>query len=162
MLRNFLKTTFRNILKTGGYFAINLIGLALSLACCITAYLNYKYSANFDKQHANYHRIQKVQINKSIEGAEMPFGMVPLPLGHAVQGELSEVEFSVRFHPSGRVIKKDEKTFNKRVGFADPDFFQVFTFPFKSGSPNAFGEQGNIILTENAAAVYFGDQDPMG
>ena len=162
MLRNFFKTTFRSILKTRGYFVINLLGLALSLACCITAYLNYKYAADFDKQHVNYDRIQKVQINKSIEGVEMPFGMVPLPIGHSLQGELSDVELSVRYHPSGQVLKKEEKTFNKLIGFADVDFFKMFTFPFKYGSPEVFGEKGSIILTENTANVYFGEGNPVG
>lgn len=51
MFTNFLKTTVRNMLRNRTYVIINLVGIALSLACCIVGYLNYKYAADFDKDH---------------------------------------------------------------------------------------------------------------
>ncbi len=162
MLRNFFKTTLRSILKTRGYFAINLIGLGLSLACCIVAYLNYKYAANFDRQHVNYERIYKVQVNKQVEGHEIQFGISPLPLGNAIKEEFAELESVVRYTPSGLVIKKDIHTFDKLIAFADPGIFDMFTFPFKYGNAAAFAEPGQIILTDDASGVYFGDKNPVG
>ncbi len=162
MLRNFFKTTFRSILKTRGYFAINLIGLGLSLACCIVAYLNYKYAADFDRQHLNYEQIYKIQVNKKVEGHEIPFGISPLALGHAINEEFAGLQGVVRYTPSGLVIKKDEKTFQKTVGFADLGVFDMFTFPFKYGTAATFQEPGRIIITENTAMVYFGDTNPVG
>jgi putative ABC transport system permease protein len=35
MLKNYLKTAFRNISRHKGYSFINLLGLSIGIACCI-------------------------------------------------------------------------------------------------------------------------------
>ncbi len=162
MFRNFLKTTFRNFLRNKSYVFINLVGLGLTLSCCIVAYFNYKFAADFDRNHQNYQRIYKVQINKSIEGRDMPFGITPMPVGHAIKNELAGISHTSRYTGMGLVLQKEEKILNKYVGFADPDFFGMFTYPFKYGGSEAFQQPGTIILSEETAAIYFGDDDPSG
>jgi len=45
----------------------------------------------------------------------------------------------------------------------DPDFFEMFSFPFALGDPRtAFASLHSVILTERAAAKYFGRDNPMG
>ena len=47
--------------------------------------------------------------------------------------------------------------------FADSTFFQVFDFPLLRGNPNtALVAPFSIVLTEDAAQQYFGDEDPIG
>ncbi len=162
MFFNFLKTTFRNFLKNKSYVIINLVGLGLTLACCIVAYFNYKYAADFDRNHENYKRIYKVQVNKNIEGNNLPFGISPLPIGHAIKGQLAGVSHTSRYQAMGLVLQKDLKILSKRVGFADPDFYDMFTYPFKYGDKSAFAQRGNIILSAETAAIYFGEEDPVG
>ena len=162
MLRNFLKTTFRNLLKNRSYVIINLIGLSLSLACCVVGYLNYKFAADFDRNHANHERIYKIQVNKEAQDKEFPYGLSPYALGHAIKGQLTGISHYSRYYNPGFVLKKDLKIFNKEIGFAEDDFFEMFSFPFKYGSKESFLEMGNIILSAETAIAYFGDTDPTG
>ena len=162
MFYNFLKTTFRNFLKNKSYVIINVIGLGLTLACCIVGYINYRYVVDFDTNHANYKRIYKIQVNKSVEDQDIPFGITPLPVGHQIQNELAGISHTTRYNAMGLVLQKDQKILNKRVGFADPDFFEMFTYPFKYGSKEAFGENGKIILSAETAEIYFPNTDPVG
>lgn len=162
MFTNFLKTTVRNMLRNRAYVIINIIGLGLSLACCIVGYLNFKYAADFDKHHENHASIYKVQINKTVQGQHIPYGITPLPLGHEIKNDLAGVSHTVRYASSGMVIQKGEKILNKNIGFADEDLFEMFTFPFKHGDKGAFLTPGNLILSENCSQVYFGDANPVG
>ncbi len=162
MFRNFLKTTFRNLWKNKSYVIINVIGLSLCLACCVVAYLNYKYSADFDKNHVNHERIYKVQITKASGEATQPYGITPLALYSSIKDEFTGVSHYTRYNNPSMVLKKDLKIFNKTIAFADDDFFEMFTFPFKYGNAEAFLQKGNIILSEETAEVYFGEMDPTG
>lgn len=162
MLRNFFKITIRNFLKNKSYVLINLIGMGLSLACCIVGYLNWKYAADFDKNHENHERIYKVQLNKDVQGKNVPYGITPLPLGDAIKDKISGISHYSRYVSTGLILKRDLKVFNQNIGFAEDDFFEMFTFPFKYGNKEAFLDPSSIILNKNVAESYFGDVDPTG
>ncbi len=162
MFKNFFKTTFRNLWKNKNYVIINILGLSLSLACGIVAYLNYKYAADFDDNHVNQERIYKIQIAKSVQDNLVPYGITPMPLGVGLENQISEVEYATRFTRSGIVAKKDNNVLDIGIGFADEHFFDVFTFPFKYGSQSAFSDPGQIILSDQTAEKLFGDIDPTG
>lgn len=163
MLRNFFKITFRNLLKNKSYVIINLVGLGLSLACCIVGYLNWKYAADYDHNHVNHERIYKVQINKDVQGRNVPYGITPLALGNAIEDKISGISHSSRYVSTGLVMKKDLKVFNQNIGFADEDFFEMFTYPFKYGNKEAFLDPSKVILSAFVAESYYGkDYDPTG
>ena len=154
MFTNFLKTTVRNMLRNRAYVIINIIGLGLSLACCIVGYLNFKYAADFDKNHENHASIYKIQINKTVQGRNIPYGISPLPLGHEIKNDLAGVSQVVRYTSSGMVMQQGEKILNKRIGFADEDLFEMFTFPFKYGDKSSFLNPGNLIRFGGQGIVY--------
>lgn len=162
MFRNFFKITFRNFRKNKSYVLINMIGLGLSLACCIVGYLNWKYAATYDQNHVNHDRIYKVQSYKSVQDKNVPYGITPLPLGHNIQDKIAGIEHTTRYTSTGLVLKKDLKVFNQNVAVADDAFFEMFTFPFKYGNKEAFLDKSKIILSAYTAETYFGEVDPTG
>lgn len=162
MLKNFFKTTFRNLWKNKSYVLINILGLSLSLACCIVGYLNFKFAADYDANHENQQRIYKIQVAKSVQDYMVPYGITPLPLGNNLAEQLSEVAYSSRFTRGGIVMKKDNNVFDEGLGFAEDDFFDMFTFPMKYGSKDALQDRGKIILTEEMSEKLFGPIDPTG
>ncbi len=163
MIRNFFKITIRNFLKNKSYVFINMLGLGLSLACCIVGYLNWKFAADYDQNHINHERIYKVQINKDVQGRNVPYGITPLPLGEVIKDKITGISHYTRYTSNGLVLKKDLNVFNREIAFAEEDFFEMFTFPFKYGNKEAFLDQSQIILSTNTANSYFGeDVDPTG
>lgn len=141
---------------------INLIGLGLSLACCIVGYLNWEFAADYDKNHENHAQIYKVHINKSVQNRDVPYGIAPLPLGEQIKGKITGITHYSRYAEDGLVLKKDLKVFNQGIGFVEDDFFEMFSFPFKYGNKEALLDRSKIILSYTAAEVYFGDTDPTG
>ena len=89
MLKNFFKITLRNFLRNKSYVLINVLGLGLSLACCIVGYLNWKYAAEYDQNHVNHANIYKVQIFKSVQNRNVPYGITPLPLGASIEDKIA-------------------------------------------------------------------------
>ena len=51
MLKNYFRVAFRNLIKNKSYVIINTLGLGISLACCVTAYLLLAYNIEFDNFH---------------------------------------------------------------------------------------------------------------
>ncbi|MEO9483039.1 MAG: FtsX-like permease family protein [Ekhidna sp.] len=162
MLKNFFKITLRNFLRNKSYVLINVLGLGLSLACCIVGYLNWKFAAEYDQNHANHEDIYKVHIYKSVQNRNVPYGITPLPLGESIKGNITGITHSSRYTTTGLVMKKDLKVFNQGIAFGEDDFLEMFTFPFKYGNKEALLDRSKIILSAYTAETYFGEKDPTG
>jgi len=162
MILNFFKITFRNFKKNSSYVFINLLGLGISLALVIVAYLNYKYSADYDKNHENYKRIYKIHFNKIVEDQKMPFGITPIPLGAQLKDRYSEVEKVSRYANDELVLKENQKLISKSIAFVEEDFLEMFTFPLKSGSKDALNDPSKILITNELAKAHFGEKNAIG
>ncbi|MEM8892970.1 MAG: FtsX-like permease family protein [Bacteroidota bacterium] len=162
MLKNFFKITLRNFLKNKSYVLINLVGLGLSLACCIVGYLNYKYTADFDTNHANHDKIFKIQGYKAVQNDRVQIGITPLALGDQIKDRYAGISKTSRYASEGLVLKKDLKVFNQNIGFAEDDFLDMFTMPMKFGTASALTDPSKILLSNTVAESYFGDIDPTG
>lgn len=162
MLRNFFKITTRNFLKNKSYVLINLLGLGLSLACCIVGYLNYKYTADFDKNHVNHDKIFKIHAYKEVQNDKVQIGITSLPLGDQIKDRYAGISKNSRYTSYELVLKKGLKVFNKSIGFAETDFLEMFTLPMKHGTKSALNDPSKIILSNTVAESYFGEIDPTG
>ncbi|MBD3413084.1 MAG: FtsX-like permease family protein [Candidatus Aminicenantes bacterium] len=164
MFINIIKTVFRSIKKQKLHAFINIFGLAAGMACCALILLWVRYELSFDRFHQNHENIYRIVAdwNKySWEGMEG----TPQPLGEAVKEHIPEVEDTVRISDHSRqVFRYQEKAFYENKGvIADPSLFNVFSFRFLKGdSDAAFSMPSDIVITENLAMKYFGDEEPMG
>lgn len=162
MFSNFFKITLRNFSRNKIYVLINLIGLGFSLACCIVAYLNWKFDANYDKNHENHASIYKIQSYKSVQGARVEYGITPIALGEQIRNQIPGVTHYSRYEASSFIIKKENNVLEQYIGFGEDDYLEMFTFPFKYGNKEVLLDRSKIILTETMAEIYFGEGDPTG
>jgi ABC-type antimicrobial peptide transport system permease subunit len=63
---------------------------------------------------------------------------------------------------SNSPVKIGEKNFSKRIAWCDTAFFKVFTIKMISGSYSLISNKNSILLDEEMADIYFGDEDPVG
>lgn len=164
MVKNYIKITLRNLAKNKVFVFINIIGLGLSLACCIVAYLNTRFDQDFDKHHVNIDKIYKVHSNKDVQGRSVEYGITPRPMGPQIANDISGIEYVVRYYPGGQSVryKPANKILNQGIGFADPGFLDMFTFKELKGSTKSYENMENIIISDRAAKNFFGDDDPIG
>ncbi len=166
MFRNYFTVAVRNIIKHKGYSFINTAGLAVGMASCILILLWVYDEISYDGFHENAESISRIiqEVHTSNE-VSMEAGTSG-KLGPMLKDEYPEVINFARVTPfnSLRIMKFGKKEFSGFEGvFADPSFFDIFSFLFLKGDSEILKENpGTIILTAKTAETIFGEKDPLG
>lgn len=166
MIKTYLLLAFRNIMKNKFFVLVNVLGLGTTLACCIVAYFNYRYEYDYNKHFDNLDKIYKVNIFRNVNEKEQRYGITPTSLAPAIGDRIAGVENVVRFinanYSLSHKVEEEQKIFSQRLGFADDDFFKVFSFPTLWGTTSTFNEKNTIILTKETSERFFGEVNPVG
>lgn len=163
MFRNFLKVTFRNFRKYKLYTFINIIGLSVALAFCILLFKYIQIESSYDSFHENGENIYRF-VTSTHRGDEIDYSSLsPIQLGPTVADEIPEIKRFTRLLNYTTVVKANENAFYETLLFADPDILNMFSFEIVRGDPEtSLSEKNSAVITETAAAKYFGDTDPIG
>ena len=165
MIKNFFVNAARNLQKHGGYFAINITGLAIGLISFIFISLYVLNELSYDKFHSNYGNIYRVKITGRMAGGELDQAITAAPMAQAILKDYPEVLKATRVRGMGDwLIGFGDRKFNEEgVLFADSNFFDVLDFVMVKGDPQtALVRPRSMVLTEEYAEKYFGNQDPVG
>ena len=163
MFRSYLIATIRTLLKNKGLTAINILGLAIGMACVILIALYIQYEFSYDRHHANATRIYRVIRTVSMENTTSVNPRASGALAPALKRDFPEVQEAIRTQLLTAWVKTDDRFFQQDVCVADREIFNVFTIPFISGDPNtALTQSGSMVLTESMARKFFQNQDPIG
>jgi len=164
MIRNYLKTAWRNILKRKGFSLINVGGLALGMASCLLLLLYVSYHLNFDKQFDHINNIYIVENNQQGDGKIYTFAATPGQMAATIKADIPGVAEAVRttsYMASGLLTNKDN-SFKKDGLFADSGFFSVLSYHFVKGNPvTALTQPNSIVITKELAGILFGNADPI-
>ncbi|NIM15333.1 MAG: FtsX-like permease family protein [Candidatus Aminicenantes bacterium] len=165
MFKNYFKIAFRNIKNYKGYSFINILGLAVGMACCMLLLLWVQDEMSFDKFHEKAENIYRVELDLPRSNGTSHTRLTSYPLGGAIQENIPEVKYAARLaNIRGLMIRYGDKTFiEDEIRAVDPSFLQIFTFPLISGNPKtALNQTYSILITEELAVKYFGTDDPLG
>jgi len=162
MFRSYLKSAVRSLHRNKVPSAINIVGLSIALACCVVVYLFLQVYYSLDTFHERGDRIVMAETVEGRGEHAVTWGTVPLALGPALADELPQVERAVRVVWEGADVRTADYAFEERIAFADPAFFEVFSFPLRAGSPTALAQPDAVILSDETAEKYFGDDEPLG
>ncbi len=166
MFRNYMLIAFRNFKNNTGYSFINIAGLATGMACFILISLWVQHELSYDNFHDDIGSIYRVvDYEQYSNGEEFRFSSNPAGLAPALKDDFPEIVEAVRFARAGsRVVKYKDKSFNEQyVSFTDPEFLTLFSFPLVKGNKeNVLSDINSMVITEEMANKYFGDEDPVG
>ena len=166
MFRNYLKIAWRNLWKHKLFSFINLLGLAMSMAVGLIVIIIIKEAYSYDKFHPQMDRFYRVITDVYAENNSVrKFASTPLPLAEKIKTDYGEnIETATRIK---RGIISDmsagDKVFEVEGFFAEPTFFQLFGFDLEKGDEaTALSEPYSIILSEESAAKFFKNENPVG
>lgn len=162
MFQNYFKLAYRSLLANKLVSGINIIGLSIAIGCCIVVYLFLKNYYTLDDFHKNADRIFMVEYKVDRNGADEVWGRSPMPLGPALADNFPQVERAVRTELTGVKVYSGERVYDELLYFADPGFFDMFTFPMVQGSPAGMDEPDGVILSHEAAQKFFPEEEAMG
>lgn len=163
MIRNYFKIAFRNLWKSKGYAAINIVGLAVAFCISIFLFLTAYFQLSFDSFHRDGDRIFQVYLFSNNPEKERKSSSMPMPLTPALKAEYPEIEAAARLMNNSSMVEYKGKSFDKQVMLTDPDFLKIFTFPLlKGNAETALHNLSDIVISENMAKAVFGSEDPVG
>lgn len=165
MFKNYLKIALRNLLGHKGYSLINISGLAVGIAVCIFILLWVQDELSYNRFHKNIDNLY-LAATMHDHGTEKGFGSgAPPAVGPALKNDYPEILNAARYRPSWTeaLVRCGDKSFTERIGFADPEFYEIFSFPFIQGSPKSpYESTYSLVITEKIAKKYFGDEPAVG
>ncbi|HLZ17751.1 MAG TPA: ABC transporter permease, partial [Cyclobacteriaceae bacterium] len=169
MLRHYLITALRNLLRNRFYSAITITGLAVGVTAVFFIAQYLKLELSYDSFHQgaeNIYRIAWINTN--------PQTRTPHPMAQAMVQDFPEVENAVSLSPlwgpgltrqtfSIRNPEKDVRYDESNVLAVDSTFFKVFSFEVVGGDARTvLKNPGGILLSESTALKYFGSTDVVG
>ena len=166
MLKQHLKTAFRNLRRNKFHSAINLFGLAIGFAAVILICLYVFTEFTYDDFHKNKDQLYRVSVKRWREGKLDGDGpeFTP-PIGPAMVQHFPEVKKFARISTERVAYLAYDKEPIKIQGIhhADGSLFDLFSFPLVAGDPTTILQQPfTIVLTEGTSKKIFGDQSAVG
>lgn len=165
MLRNYLKSAVRHLVQHKAFALVNILGLAVGMACCVLMLLYAQDELRFDRFHEKADQIYRVNGTSQNPEGDFYRTTLPPPAAPALQATYPEVEAATRVvqQPRSLITLGNQTYYEDRLFLADASFFEIFTVTWMHGDPaDALHEPGTVILTETTARKYFGETDPLG
>jgi ABC-type antimicrobial peptide transport system permease subunit len=170
MIRNYFKIAFRNILRNKTFALINILGLAVGMACFILITLWIQDELSFDKFHTNKDNLYLLTI---IHPNDVVDPNVPYALAPRLADEFLEFVRYSRIYKLGNLrtcmFKHESGSgmpvmfYEDSVNLVDSSFFSMFSFLFVYGDPeSALQNPDSLVITEKIATKYFGHDNPLG
>jgi putative ABC transport system permease protein len=165
MLKNYLRTSIRNLLRHKSYTFINVLGLTVGLVTSILILLWIIDELSFDNFHSNADRIFRVMVNNTYpDGKIETHPATPAKLKDAIVQEIPEVELAARYSFETELLVKYETIAYNEVGiYSDPTLFQILSFPIVKGSESKpLTDIKSIAISERLAEKLFKNENPIG
>lgn len=166
MIKNYTKTTWRNLNREKTYAVINIGGFSISIACIliILTFIQYEFSYDrFFKNHDKIYRVYNAQSDNDFLGKDKN-AITPLQLANALRIEYPEIQDATVFDWYNALIGKNKEQLYYEAGiFADQHFFRVFPYEFIAGDPKtALDDPFSVVLTASLAEQIFDHENAIG
>ena len=165
MIRNYIKTTLRSLLKNRGYSFLNIAGLAIGITCASLIFLWVQDEVTFNHNFAKRDVLYKVYENQTYNGKTSTFFGTPGPMSKAMVAEIPGIKSAARLTGDGdqALFGLGDKAITEKGNWADPGIFGMLQLPFVSGSAaNAFAQLKSVVISEKMAHQFFAGANPVG
>jgi putative ABC transport system permease protein len=163
MLINYIKIAWRNIIRSKGYSALNILGLATGMAVALLIGLWVYQEYSFDRFLPDYKQAYLVRRNYRGNGSVVTYSGTSLKLADALRRQVPEMEYVAETDDFGaHGLKVGDKKLYIYGGQTAGDFLKIFQYPLIRGNVNSvLKDPYSIVLTESTARTLFGNEDPI-
>ena len=169
MIKSYLKTACRNLLKHKGATIIKLLGLGIGMACCMLILVYLTDELSYNKFNAHYPDIYRVNFNKAGDGQQRSMANTPIPAGPAIAQDIPQVAAVARLYNRTGIMEAatagqaKQKFEEQGVCFTDSTLFDIFSLHFTEGvAKGALAAPNSVVITTGMARKYFGSAPALG
>lgn len=161
MVSNYVKITFRNLLKNRFSALLNIGGLAVGMAVTMLIGLWIYDEITFNKSHKNYDRIAMVMQNAVNNGETSTWNASPYPLANELRKNYgSDFKYVVLTKKESHILNYGDKKLSRSGAFFEPDAPAMLSLTMLKGS-SGLNDPSSVLLSASAANAIFGDADPI-
>src|SRR5258706_5328587 len=128
MFKNYFKVALRYLLRYKTYTAINILGLAVGITCCVLIMLFVRSEFSYDRFNTKADRIYRVWQEEKFQGQDFVNTVTPVPMGPAMKSSFPEVESICREFNFNTLVKIVNNSFNENISIFDSTMFLMFEF----------------------------------
>ena len=163
MLKNYLITTLRYLVRQKTFTIINIAGLAIGMALAILIYIWVQHELSYDRFNSKSEQIYRLIQTQHYASGPLTTPCMPGPIAKDIRNEIPEIENTFMFYSLSMTVNYKDKVYTEDIQLADPELFEMFDFEFIDGNPNhVFDELKSMVITDKMAKKLFDEQDPMG
>jgi putative ABC transport system permease protein len=164
MVKIFFKIALRNIKRYSVYSILNISGMAIGMASAILILLWVLDEWSYDRHFEHADNLYRVIEKQNSPGGEVSLYAPTLSaVAQALKNEYPEIISSSRIMHTPLTLKKGDEFIEETVVAVDKDFLKMFNIGFVHGDINsALNDPHNIVITEETAHKYFGNEDALG
>ncbi|HVV55137.1 MAG TPA: ABC transporter permease, partial [Mucilaginibacter sp.] len=159
MIKNYLKTAWRNLVSNKTHSVINILGLSVGLACSLLIFLWVQNELSVDAFFKNNKRLYKVYEREYYQDHIDGNYDTPGPLAEELKKKIPEVQDAVMMEESNdqTTLQAGDKILKVDGTGASSGLFSMFGYPLVQGTPSsAIASTEGIALSEKTADAFFG------
>lgn len=163
MIRNYIISAFRNLVRQRGFSIVNITGLAIGMAIAILIYLWVQHELSYDRFNSKHERIYRLIQTQHYASGPLTTVCMPGPIAEDIKNEIPEIANTFMYYAISMTVNYKDNVFTENIKLADPELFEMFDFSFIEGNPeHVFNDLKSVVITDKMAQKLFEEDDPMG
>ena len=135
MFKNYFKTAVRNLWKNKVFSFINILGLALGLACSMLIMLWVNDEYGVDAFHKNEKQLYSILERQYYDGKIDAVYSTPGLMADELKKNLPEVQYATGYAKTNtNTFEANDKIIKEAGNYAGPDFFKMFSYKMLQGN----------------------------
>ena len=171
MIKNYLKSAWRTLVKHKILSVINVLGLSIGISASLVIYLIVSYDLSFDKFEKDKDSIYRVVWTIVSGGEKYNVTGISYAIPPAIEKEITGLDAVAPFSLFNNTPKislpvannSEPVVFKNQKGFiyADENYLNLINYRWLAGSEKTSLQQPyQTVLTQSAAALYFPNLQP--
>ena len=163
MIQNYLKIALRNLLRNKVYSFINIAGLAVGMAVAMLIGLWIYDEVSANKHFKNYETLYQVKMHQTFDGHRGTQDALPFPMGEELKTKYPDFKAVAMSDWGGEhSLVLGNKKIIKKGHFMSEEAIDMFSIKVSQGDKNPLHDPHSIVLTEETAKAFFGNDNPIG
>src|SRR5688572_19758213 len=167
MIKNYLKSAWRSMVKNKMTSFVNICGLSVGMAVAILIGLWITDELSFNKYHKNYDTIAQLARKDGSNGEYFiseNSNNFPMPLAAELRTNYGNYFSHVALASANNehVLTFNNNQFANKGMYVEPDFTSIFTLKMTSGTYAGFNEPYAILINQSLARSLFGNEEATG
>jgi ABC-type antimicrobial peptide transport system permease subunit len=163
MLKNILKTAWRNLFKTRVHSFINITGLSIGIAVALLTGLWIMDECSYDKFNDHYHRVARLMQTNTLNGETGTGRSVPVPLAAALRSNYGSAFRHVALAQWTRdhILSSGEKKFTEKGKFMEEGGPEILSLQMVEGTREGLKDPSSVLISSSAARALFGNEQAL-